>query len=90
VLSAAPARITGLSQHGTLEAGTGANLVLVDPAAPHVLDPDVHRTMGRNNPFRGTELGMRVTDTFLYGARVVADGELGEPLDFAGAGPWND
>ena len=90
VLSSAPARITGLTQHGTLAAGTGANLVLVDPAAPHVLDPDAHRTRGRNNPFRGTQLGMRVTDTFLFGARVVTDGELGEPLDFTEAGPWND
>jgi dihydroorotase len=46
--------------------------------------------MGRNNPFRGRTLGARVTDTFLFGTRVYADGTPGEPLAFGEAGPWND
>lgn len=90
VMSTRPAEIVGLAHHGTLAVGTGANLVLVDPEAAHTVDPDTHETMGRNNPFRGRRLGARVTDTFLYGARVYADGALGSPLAFGEAGPWND
>lgn len=90
VMSTRPAEIVGLAHHGTLAVGTGANLVLVDPEAAHTVDPDTHETMGRNNPFRGRTLGARVTDTFLYGARVYADGALGSPLAFGEAGPWND
>nr|WP_232483310.1 dihydroorotase [Brevibacterium yomogidense] len=90
VMSTRPAEIVGLAHHGTLAIGTGANLVLVDPEAPHTVEPDTHETMGRNNPFRGRTLGARVTDTFLYGTRVFADGELGTPLAFGEAGPWND
>src|SRR5699024_4973981 len=63
VMSTRPAQIVGLAHQGSLDAGTGANLVLVDPQAAHTVDPDAHATMGRNNPFRGRELGMRVVDT---------------------------
>ena len=90
VMSERPAAIMGLTHHGALARGTGANVVLVDPSAAHVVDPETHQTMGRNNPFRGRTLGARVTDTFLFGTRVYADGAPGEPLAFGEAGPWND
>lgn len=90
VMSERPAAIMGLDHHGSLARGTGANVVLVDPSAAHVVDPETHQTMGRNNPFRGRTLGARVTDTFLFGTRVYADGAPGEPLAFGEAGPWND
>ena len=90
VMSERPAAIMGLDHHGALARGTGANVVLVDPSAAHVVDPETHQTMGRNNPFRGRTLGARVTDTFLFGTRVYADGAPGEPLAFGEAGPWND
>ena len=90
VMSARPAQIVGLAHHGSLEIGTGANLVLVDPDATHTVEPDTHATMGRNNPFRGRTLETRIVDTFLYGHRVFAAGALGTPLAFAEAGPWND
>jgi dihydroorotase len=90
VMSERPAAIMGLDHHGSLARGTGANVVLVDPSAAHVVDPETHQTMGRNNPFRGRTLGARVTDTFLFGTRVYADGTPGEPLAFGEAGPWND
>ena len=90
VMSERPAAIMGLDHHGSLARGTGANVVLVDPSAAHVVDPETHQTMGRNNPFRGRTLGARVTDTFLFGARVYADGAPGAPLAFGEAGPWND
>ena len=90
VMSERPAAIMGLTHHGSLARGTGANVVLVDPSAAHVVDPETHQTMGRNNPFRGRTLGARVTDTFLFGTRVYADGAPGAPLAFGEAGPWND
>ena len=90
VMSGRPAEIMGLGHHGSLARGTGANIVLVDPSAAHVVDPESHQTMGRNNPFRGRTLGARVTDTFLFGTRVFADGAPGEPLAFGEDGPWND
>src|SRR5699024_2943207 len=56
VMSERPAAIMGLDHHGSLARGTGANVVLVDPSVAHVVDPETHQTMGRNNPFRGRTL----------------------------------
>ncbi|GAA2008507.1 dihydroorotase [Brevibacterium samyangense] len=91
VMSTRPAEISGLSDHGTLAAGTGANLVLVDPAAAETIVPEDHATMGRNNPFRGLSVGSRIVHTFLYGHRVVADGALttAHPIS-TGGGAWID
>ncbi|RBP61583.1 dihydroorotase [Brevibacterium sanguinis] len=88
VMSQAPARITGASGHGSLEIGSSANLILVDPDAAHTITPDDHATKGRNNPFAGVEVSTRVTDTFFYGHRVLADGRLTTPHP-AGAS-WTD
>ncbi len=79
VMSSAPARITGASGHGSLEIGASANIVLVDPAAPHRIEPADHATKGRNNPFAGVEVTAKVTDTFFYGHRVLAAGALTTP-----------
>ncbi|SMX71343.1 dihydroorotase [Brevibacterium iodinum ATCC 49514] len=79
VMSSAPARITGASGHGSLEIGASANIVLVDPSAPHRIEPGDHATKGRNNPFAGVEVTARVTDTFFYGHRVLAAGSLATP-----------
>lgn len=79
VMSSAPARITGASGHGSLEVGASANIVLVDPAARHRIEPGDHATKGRNNPFAGVEVTAKVTDTFFYGHRVLAAGSLTTP-----------
>ncbi|GAA1625151.1 MULTISPECIES: dihydroorotase [Brevibacterium] len=79
VMSQAPARITGATGHGSLETGASANLVLIDPNAPHTIVPADHATKGRNNPFAGLEVATAITDTFFYGHRVLADGELTTP-----------
>ncbi|MYM20064.1 dihydroorotase [Brevibacterium sp. 5221] len=87
-MSARPAQISGLAEHGSLEPGTGANLVLVDPAAHEVIRPAEHATLGRNNPFAGIPVSTRIVDTFLFGTRVVADGELRGPHATARGGQW--
>ncbi|WP_369069949.1 dihydroorotase [Kineococcus terrestris] len=78
-MSATPARIGRLAGHGTpLAAGEPANLVLLDPAARTVVDPEAMATSGRNSPFRGMELPGRVEATFLRGEPTVLDARLVE------------
>ena len=88
VMSQAPARITGATGHGSLETGASANIVLIDPAAPHTITPAEHATKGRNNPFAGVEVNTKVTDTFFYGHRVLADGALSTP--HPGGASWTE
>ncbi|MEO9325124.1 dihydroorotase [Nocardioides sp. C4-1] len=77
VMSANPARIAGLSGQGAdLEVGAPANLVLVDPATPLVVDRDASVSLSRNNPWHGRTLGASVVATFLRGTPTVLDGAL--------------
>jgi dihydroorotase len=79
-MSAAPARIGRVAgQGGPLAVGSPANLMLVDPAARHVVDPAAMATSGRNTPFRGRTLPGRVVATFLRGHPTVLDGALAAP-----------
>ncbi|NAZ76513.1 dihydroorotase [Kineococcus sp. T13] len=76
-MSAAPARIGRLDGHGRpLEAGSPANLVLLDPAARWEVDPAAMATAGRNSPFRGMQLPGRVVATYLRGRATVAGSRL--------------
>ncbi|MEJ5944683.1 dihydroorotase [Pseudokineococcus basanitobsidens] len=88
VLSAAPARIGRLEDHGRpLAEGEPAHLVLVDPAARREVDPSAHATLGRNSPFRGLELPGRVVATLLRGRPVVLDGALVPGAEGSGMTP---
>lgn len=75
VLSEAPARIGRVADQGRpIEVGEPANLVLVDPAARRVVDPETQATRSVNAPLRGRELPGRVVATFLRGRATVLDG----------------
>ncbi len=75
-MSRAPARIAGLTGHGTdLPAGTPANLTLVDPSARRVVDPAELASRSRNTPYAGTTLPGRIVATFLRGEPTVLDGK---------------
>ncbi|WP_340540049.1 dihydroorotase [Nocardioides sp. GXZ039] len=77
VMSATPARIAGLADQGRpLEVGAPANLVLIDPATPLVVDRDASVSLSRNNPWHGRTLGASVRATFLRGVPTVLDGAL--------------
>ncbi len=77
VMSTAPARIAGLDHQGTpLEAGRPANLTLVDPDTPYVVDRDQSVSLSRNNPWHGRTLGATVHATFLRGVPTVIEGKL--------------
>ena len=80
VLSETPARIGGLEEQGRpLAEGEPANIVLFDPAAETVVDPEAHASKGRNSPFRGLSLPGAVRATLLRGHPVVLDSQLSSP-----------
>ncbi|WP_271403534.1 dihydroorotase [Kocuria palustris] len=80
VLSETPARIGGLGEQGRpLAEGEPANIMLFDPAAETVVDPEAHASKGRNSPYRGLTLPGSVRATLLRGHPVVLDGELSSP-----------
>lgn len=80
VLSETPARIGGLGEQGRpLAEGEPANIVLFDPAAETVVDPEAHASKGRNSPYRGLRLPGAVRATLLRGHPVVLEGRLCSP-----------
>ncbi|MEN3000496.1 MAG: dihydroorotase [Armatimonadota bacterium] len=68
-LSTRPAQLLGLPA-GTLQIGTPADVVVIDPNARWQVNPEQFRSMGRNTPFAGWELPGRVRHTFVNGIRV--------------------
>ena len=62
----APRRIFRLPEV-TLEPGSQADLVLFDPQAEWVVDPEAFFTQGRNTPFAGWHVKGRVLATMLAG-----------------------
>ncbi|HVN13530.1 MAG TPA: dihydroorotase [Kineosporiaceae bacterium] len=89
-MSTAPAAIGRVAgQGGSVQPGSPANVVLVDPGARRVVDPESMATMGRNSPFRGRELPGRVVATFFRGHATVWDGVLAGPAG-APARPGDD
>jgi dihydroorotase len=78
-MSVTPARIAGLAGQGrTLEPGSPAHVVLVEPDATLTVDRDASASLSRNNPWHGRSLTSRVVHT-VYGGRVtVRDGALAQ------------
>ncbi len=78
-MSVRPARIGGLRDQGRpLAVGEPAHLVLIDPAARRIVDPETMATAGRNSPLRGREVPGAVVATFYGGRATVLDGRLTE------------
>ena len=76
VMSANPARIAGLTDHGALETGTPAHVVLIDPGASVTIDRADSVSLSRNNPWHGRSLTSRVVHTVYAGRVTVRDGIL--------------
>jgi dihydroorotase len=75
-MSAAPARIAGLTRQGRpLAVGEPANLTLVDPDARWTVDPTSLASRSRNTPYAGLTLRGRVVATYLRGQASVLDGK---------------
>ena len=80
-MSVRPARIgrcdEGPRGHGRpVSTGEPANLVLLDPAASRVVEPNDTASLSQNTPFAGMKLPGRVVATFLRGVPTVLDGVL--------------
>ncbi|MGV1004302.1 MAG: dihydroorotase [Candidatus Nanopelagicales bacterium] len=77
-MSTAPARIGRREAlHGRpIAVGEPANLVLIDPAARSVVDPNRSASKSRNNPYGGRELPSPVVATFLRGRPTVWNRKL--------------
>ena len=70
-MSTRPARIFHLPG-GTLEPGAPADVVVFDPAAKWIVDPEAFLSKSRNTPFTGRELVGRVERTIVGGRTVFA------------------
>jgi dihydroorotase len=68
-LTATPASILGLNA-GTLAKGAPADLALIDPDVPFVVDPDKLHSRARNTPFDGRKFQGRAMKTFVGGECV--------------------
>ncbi|WP_203567241.1 dihydroorotase [Aestuariimicrobium ganziense] len=70
-MSHRPAAIGSLPHQGRpIAAGEPANLVLVDPAARAVIDPEQTSSKARNNPYRGLDLPAPVVATYWQGRQT--------------------
>jgi dihydroorotase len=77
LLSWQPAVIAGVAERhgGPIEPGREANLCVIDPTAPWVVDPDRLASRARNTPYAGRRLRGKVRHTLQGGELVVRDGE---------------
>lgn len=68
-MSAAPARLLGLSA-GTLDAGSRADLTLLDVDAPWVVDADRLHSRSKNAVLEGRKVQGRIIETIVTGSTV--------------------
>ena len=59
-----------------VEAGSVADLTLIDPAVKFTVTPELFAGKQHNSAFLGAELEGRATDTFVAGKHVLADCKL--------------
>lgn len=75
-----PAQRFGLRHKGNLAVGFDADIALVDPGTSWIVRAAESESSQEYTPFEGFELTAKVTDTFLRGERVLAEGKVvGQP-----------
>lgn len=80
VMSTNPARTFGLSQKGTLEPGTDADIVLLDPDETYTVTAEDNISKAEFSIYEDREITGRVKKTFVRGELIADDGEIvGEP-----------
>jgi len=79
--SANPAKRYGLLRKGDIAEGYDADIALVDPDATWTVRAADSESTQEYTPFEGFTMHAKVTDTFVRGHRVLADGKVvGEPV----------
>ncbi len=76
VLSRNPARIFGLSEKGTLDPGTDADVVVFDPNETYTITAEENASEADFSIYEGREVTGRVKQTFVRGELVADDGEI--------------
>jgi allantoinase len=71
-----PARRYGLTRKGTIAEGYDADIALVDPDVNWTVRAADSESTQEYTPFEGFPMTARVTDTFVRGNRVYADGAI--------------
>lgn len=71
-----PAQRYGLHDKGDLAVGFDADIALVDPNRSQVIRPEDSESTQEYTPFDGFTLDAVVTDTFVRGNQVLADGAI--------------
>ena len=79
LMSTAPARIFGLPG-GTLEPGTAADFVLIDPRKEWTVDPAQFRSKSRNAAFPGWDLRGRAAATYRAGNQVYSEPDFSDRI----------
>jgi allantoinase len=76
-----PADRLGLHSKGAIAPGYDADFCIVDPESSWVVRADDSESTQEYTPFEGFKMSARVTDTFVRGNHVLADGKIvGEPI----------
>ena len=79
LMSTAPARIFGLPA-GTLEPGTAADFVLIDPRREWTVDPEQFRSKSRNAAFPGWDLRGKAAATYRAGNQVYSEPDFSDRI----------
>ncbi|EHK84176.1 dihydroorotase [Saccharomonospora azurea] len=75
-----PAQRYGLRRKGTIAEGYDADIALVDPTVSWTVRAADSESTQEYSPFEGFEMSAKVTDTFVRGNHVYADGKVvGDP-----------
>jgi allantoinase len=81
LLSANPAQRYGLLRKGTIAEGFDADIALVDPNVQWTVRAADSESTQEYTPFEGFDMTAKVTDTFVRGNHVFADGKItGNPV----------
>ena len=75
-MSTTPALIGGYEDHGTIEVGKPANIIVVDTSSTWTVDRNKLSSRSSNTPFHDFTLPARVTHTFFRGVHVLGNGQL--------------
>ena len=76
-LTIEPARVLGIAERaGTLKTGSPADIVIFDPKAEWVVNPDEFASKGKNTPLKGATLKGKVMATVVGGKVVYLDKKL--------------